>query len=387
MSLDYGLSEEQQMFRDALRSFLASEWSAEEMKRAWDHKTDYPLRIYRKMGELGWLGLIIPERYGGMGLGWIEIAILFEELGRALLKGPFIGSMVLGAQAVLLSGSEAQKQELLPRIAAGDIILAWADVEAGVSHDLQLVTTKATVQDGYFSLVGQKLFVTNMRWANYVMTVARLEGGAQQDRGLGIFLVDTASNGLTYRLMDGIDGEQLAEVNYDKVVVAEKYLLGTVGADELANILENCKIAYSAEMVGGAERALELSIAYGNTRYQFGRLIGSFQAIQHKLATVAMLIERSRWLTYYAAYLSTQGIDCRAERNMAYLAAGEAYRLASAEGVQIHGGSGCMRIHEVGRHFQRAKALQLKLEPAYVSREKIAQVLEEKGAKYGVQIY
>jgi len=386
--MDYGLAEEQLMFKNAIRGFLEAEWSVEAMREAWDYKNDYPLEVYRKMGSLGWLGLLIPEQYGGMGLGWVEAAILFEEAGRVLLKSPLLSTAILGAQAVLLLGTEEQKREMLPKIAAGDIILAWAYSEAEASYNLDLINTRAVVVDNHFHINGQKLFVSNMRWADYVMTIAKVEGGIQNIGGLGIFFVDTKSTGLSYELMDGIDGDELAEVTYNDVVVTEKNLIGRANSGrDIVNILEQSKIAYSAEMIGGTDRALELSVTYGNTREQFGRLIGSFQAIQHKLATVAMLLERSRWLAYYAAYLCTQGINCTAEINMAYLASNEAYRLASAEGIQIHGGSGCMRIHDIGRYFQRAKALQLKLEPAYVCRDRIAQILEEKGAEYGVQIY
>jgi alkylation response protein AidB-like acyl-CoA dehydrogenase len=386
--MDYGLAEEQLMFKTAIRDFLEAEWPAEAMREAWDDKNDYPLEVYRKMGGLGWLGLLIPEKYGGMGLGWIEAAILFEEAGRLLLKSPLLSTAILGTQALLLLGTEEQKREMLPKIAAGDTILAWAHSEPDVSHNLDLINTKAVAVDNNFHINGQKLFVSNMRWADYVMTIAKVEGGTENTGGLGIFLVDTKSAGFSYELMYGIDEEELAEVNYINVVVAQRDLIGgTNNAGDIIDIIEKTKLAYSAEMVGGTERALEIAIDYCKTRKQFGRFIGSFQAIQHKLATVDMLLERSRWLTYYAAYLCSQGINSTAEINMAYLASNEAYRLASAEGIQVHGGHGCMRLYDIGRFFKRAKALQLKLEPSYVTKNRIAQILEEKGAKYGIQIY
>jgi alkylation response protein AidB-like acyl-CoA dehydrogenase len=386
--MDYGLTEEQLMFKNAIRDFLEVEWPVEAMRKAWDDKNDYPLEVYRKMGSLGWLGLLIPEQYGGMNLGWIEAAILFEETGRVLLKSPLLSTAILGAQALLLLGTEEQKREMLPKIAAGDIILAWAHGEPDVSYNLDLINTRAVAVDNNFHINGQKLFVSNVRWADYVMTIAKLEGGPQNTGGLGIFLVDAKSTGLSYELMDGIDEDELAEVNYKNVVVTQKNLIGKANSGrDIINIVEKSKLAYSAEMVGGTGRALEIAIDYCKTRRQFGRFIGSFQAIQHKLATVDMLLERSRWLAYYAAYLCSQGIDSTAEINMAYLASNEAYRLASAEGIQVHGGHGCMRLYDIGRYFKRAKALQLKLEPSHVTKDRIAQILEEKGAKYGVQIY
>jgi acyl-CoA dehydrogenase len=386
--MDYGLAEEQLMFKNAIHDFLETEWSAETMREAWDDRNDYPLELYRKMGDLGWLGLLIPEQYGGMGLGWVEAAILFEESGRVLLKSPLLSTAILGAQALLLLGTEEQKREMLPKIAAGDIILAWAHGEPDVSYNLDLINTKAVAVDNNFHINGQKLFVSNMRWADYVMTIAKVEGETENTGGLGIFLVDTKSAGFSYELMYGIDEEELAEVNYINVVVAQRDLIGgTNNAGDIIDIIEKTKLAYSAEMVGGTERALEIAIDYCKTRRQFGRFIGSFQAIQHKLATVDMLLERSRWLAYYAAYLCSQGIDSTAKINMAYLASNEAYKLASAEGIQVHGGHGCMRLYDIGRYFKRAKSLQLKLEPSHVTKDRIAQILEEKGAKYGVQIY
>jgi len=386
--MDYGLAEEQLMFKNAIHDFLETEWRAETMREAWDDRNDYPLEVYRKMGDLGWLGLLIPEQYGGMGLGWVEAAILFEESGRVLLKSPLLSTAILGTQAILLLGTEEQKREMLPKIAAGDIILAWAYSEPEVSYDLDLINTKATLTDDYFHINGQKLFVSNVRWADYVMTIAKVEEGTENTGGLGIFLVDTKSTGFSYELMYGIDEDELAEVNYENVVVAKKDLIGgTNNAGDIFDIVEKSKLAYSAEMVGGTERALEIAIDYCKTRRQFGRFIGSFQAIQHKLATVDMLLESSSWLAYYSAYLCSQGINSTAEINMAYLAANEAYRIASAEGIQVHGGHGCMRLYDIGRYFKKAKALQLKLEPSHVTKDRIAQILEEKGAKYGVQIY
>jgi len=325
--MDYGLAEEQLMFKNAIHDFLETEWRAETMREAWDDRNDYPLEVYRKMGDLGWLGLLIPEQYGGMGLGWVEAAILFEESGRVLLKSPLLSTAILGTQAILLLGTEEQKREMLPKIAAGDIILAWAYSEPEVSYDLDLINTKATLTDDYFHINGQKLFVSNVRWADYVMTIAKVEEGTENTGGLGIFLVDTKSTGFSYELMYGIDEDELAEVNYENVVVAKKDLIGgTNNAGDIFDIVEKSKLAYSAEMVGGTERALEIAIDYCKTRRQFGRFIGSFQAIQHKLATVDMLLERSRWLACYAAYLCAQGINSTAEINMAYLASNEASR-------------------------------------------------------------
>jgi alkylation response protein AidB-like acyl-CoA dehydrogenase len=385
--MDYGLTEGQLMLRNSIQDFLETEWSVEAMRAAWDYKNDYPLEVFHKMGRSGWSGLLIPEQYGGMGLGWVEVAILYEEAGRVLLKSPLLSSAILGAQAILLLGTDEQKNELLPKIATGDITLAWAYGEPEMSYNPNLINTRAVAVGDHFHINGRKLFVSDMRWADYVMTITKTEEGSQNTGELGIFLVDTKSAGLSYELMDGIDGDELAEVTYNDVVVTPENLVGrATSAVDIIDIVEKSKIAYSAEMIGGAERALEISVTYSNTRKQFGRLIGSFQAIQHKLATVAMLIERSRWLTYYAAYLCTQDINCTVETNMAYLASNEAYRLASAEGIQIHGGHGCIRLYDIGRYYQRAKALQLKLEPTYVCKDLIAQMLEEEGAKYGVQI-
>jgi len=386
--MDYSLTEEQLMFRSAIQGFLKTEWTSEAMKEAWDSKNDYPLEIYRKMGKLGWLGLTIPESYGGMGLGWIETSILYEELGRVLLNSSLLSPVILTVQAILMVSDEKQRNELLPKIAAGELVLAWACGESDVSYNLDMLNTKAVALDNQFHINGQKLFVHNMKWADHIVTIAKVADESCHFDTLGIFLVDVKSHGLSYELMDGIDGDELAEVNYKDVVVSQDAFIGKANnIKDIINIIDKMKIAYSAEMVGGAERALEIAIAYSNTRMQFGKLLGSFQAIQHKLATATILIDRSRWLSYYAAYLCMQDFNCTAEINMAYLASNEAYRITSTDGAQIYGGHGCMCSYDIGRHYKRAKAMQLELEPSYVSKERIAQTLEEKGAHYGIQIY
>ena len=367
--MDYGFSEEQEMFRRSVRDFMEKECPRTLVREIEKSDADYSRELYRKMAGLDWLGLLIPEDYGGVGGTWVDLAILCEEAGRALLQSPYIPTIVLAGQTIFTFGSEEQRQSFLPRIAAGDIIMTLALTEPDAEDNLELLATAAVAEGDGFVLSGTKLFIPFAHVVDYIITVARTA------QGLALFLVEAQSNGLTCTSLDTLAG-RLSEVVFDRVRVPASSMLGGPGdLGAIADIVDKAKLMHCAEMVGGAQVALDMAIEYSKDRVQFDRPIGSFQALQHKMVNMTVAIEGARWLVYYTAWMLSEGIPCAAEMAMAQLTAGEAYRFVASEAGQVHGGMGMMTEHDWGLFFRRAKAAQLNLGPWYSKLETIASSL------------
>ena len=367
--MDFAFSEAQEIFRRSLRDFLQHECPRTLVREIEDKKLDHSAGLYEKLAQLGWLGLLIPEEYGGLGGDWIDMAIFCEEAGRTLLPGPHFSTVVLGAQALLAFGSEEQKASILPRVASGEVILALAATEPG-GCDPALLAATASPSGEDFVIEGTKLFVESAHLADYIITVARV-GSAPE--GATLLLVPGKAHGVTVTTMETLGGVRLGEVRYERVRVPQGNVLGEVGGGGgITKILDQAKVMTCAEMLGGAQAALEMAVDYSKHRYAFGVPIGSFQALQHKMVGMLVAIEKARWITYHAAWLNSQGLASARETAIACLRAGEAYRYATAEAIQVFGGSGCMEIHDIGLHYRKAKAAQLSLGFPDVHREKVA---------------
>ena len=369
--MDYGFSEEQEMFRKSARDFLQAECPRTLVRDIEEQKRDYSPDVYRKMASLGWLGLCIPEEYGGVGGNWVDMAIFYEEIGRALLPSPHFSTIVLSAQAILASGREEQKSSLLPRIANGDIIVAFALTEPEAGANLELLSTSAIAKGGAYLINGTKLFISYAHLADYIITVAQT--GKDENSA---FLVEKGSPGLMCFPMDSLGGERLCEVAYQGVEVPGGSLLGKLGnARGIIEVTEKAKVMSCLSMIGSAQVALEMAVDYAKQRIQFDVPIGSFQALQHKMVDMALAIEGVRWLGYNVAWLISEHIPCAMEMAMLNLKAGQACRFATAEAIQIHGGMGTMEAHDISLYFRRVKAAQLNLGYPEAHREIIAQHL------------
>ena len=372
--MDFKFSEEQKMFRSSVQDFLKKECPMSLVREIEEQKSDYSRELYRKMAGLGWLGIMIPEEYGGTEGDWVDMAILYEEAGRVLMQSPHLSTAVLGGQTILALGTEEQKEELLPKIVDGEITLALAITEPEAASNLALLTASAEPQDGNFVINGNKLFVGNGHNADFIITVVKTKIGTK--KGVSLFLVDGKNPGLSFIPMETMGGNILDDVTYNKVVVPKDKLLGKSGnGDIIADIVDKAQIMTCAEMVGSAGVALEMSIDYSKDRVQFDQPIGSFQAIQHKIAKMSESLEGAKWLTYYTAWLSAQGVPCAKEIAMTKLYVGEACRIITAEAEQIHGGMGIMWEHDLTFYFRRVKAGQLSLGYPYTFQETIAQSL------------
>jgi len=281
--MDLGLSEEQEMLKESARDFLQKECPKRLVRQLDESDEGYSMELWHRMAELDWIGLVFPEEYGGSGRSFLDLAILLEEMGYNIVPGPFFPTVVLGGLAVLMAGSQEQKKEFLPRIARGEMILSPALTEPSASYDAASVRTEAIARDGEYVIKGTKLFVLNANVADYVLCVARTKETTDSEDGITVFLVDAGSPGLKCTLLKTLAHDKQCEVTFDNVTVSEKNVLGKKdeGWPIVRAILQQAAVAKCAEMVGGAQAALDMAVNYAKERVQFGRPIGSFQQYGH----------------------------------------------------------------------------------------------------------
>jgi alkylation response protein AidB-like acyl-CoA dehydrogenase len=375
--MDFGLSKDQELFRESYKRFLEKENPITLVREIEKNETDYSREIYGKMAELGWLQLRLPERYGGMGGNWVDMAILYEEMGRALLQGPHFTSIALCAEAILRFGTEDQRLAFLPRIANGEVIMTLALTERNAGSDLKAMTTRASPAGGDYVIDGEKTYISNAHLADYIIVVTRTAPSSAvpdsaEGSGLILFIVDGKDPNLRCRPMNTFGLGRVDEVSFRQVRIPKNAILGELNhGQDIIDLVNNAKLMLCAEAMGGAQKALEISIDYSKLRYQFGVPIGSFQALQHKMSDMALMINGSRWFCYYSAWLLSQKTPCTKEVAMTKLCAGETYRMVTAETIQILGGYGAMQAHDIGLYFRRAKAIQLSLGRNHTLKEAI----------------
>ena len=373
--MNFALSEEQEMLRKMARDFLSEKCPKTLVKDMLKDEKGYPSELLREMVGLGWMGLLLPEKYGGGDMSFLDLAVLLEEMGRACLPGPFFSTVVLGALPILDAGSEAQKQEYLPGIASGEAILTLALTEPGAGYDAGSITVKATRDDGAYIINGTKLFVPDAHIADYLLCVARTKEKAQAEDGITIFLVDAQSSGISYTVLKTIAGDKLCEVVFDQVKVPEGNILGQLdrGWGEAQKIIERAAVAKCCEMVGSMQQILEMTVDYAKERKQFNRPIGSFQAIQHYCALMAVDVESSRFSTYQAAWRLSEGLPGTKEIAIAKAWLNQACQRIITLAHQTHGAIGLTDDHDLPIYTKRVKAAQLTFGDAAFHREIVAQ--------------
>jgi len=374
--MDFGFNEQQEMLRGSARLFLERECPLEVVRHLMEDEQGYSPELWRKMADIGWMGLVLPERYGGSGLSFVDLTILMEEMGRALLPSPFFSSVVLGGLTLFEAGSEEQKQRVLPRIASGELRLSLALLETDGRYDPRGIGLRASIRGNRATLTGTKLFVPDAQTADTIIAVARTQRGRDPESGISLFLVDRQSPGVSYAPLLSIDQtRRLGEVSFTRVNVPMDQMLGARNTawPLLQRALDKGVVALSAEMVGGAERVLEMSVEYAKMRVQFGRQIGSFQAVKHTLADMKLLVENAKSVLYYAAW----AVDCDAPEasraaSMAKAYCSDMYLRVAMDGIQVHGGVGFTWDHPMHLFFKRAKGSEVLLGDATWHRERTA---------------
>jgi len=376
--MDFGFSEEQEMLRGSARAFLEKEAPMTFVRRMMEDERGYTDGLWKQMAELGWLGLVLPEQYGGSGLDFVDLVVVLEEMGRTVLPGPFFSTVVLGGVAIAAGGSEAQKQQYLPRLAAGDLRVTLAHLEPSGRWDADGIQLEARARGGDVVLQGTKLFVPDGHVADVLVVAGRAPGstGAQ---GISLYLVDAKARGVTVTPLKTMDQtRKLAEVAFDGVTVPASATLGTAGEGWalLDRVADRGKVGLCAEMCGGAQKVLDMSVEYAKVREQFGKPIGSFQAIQHKCANMLVEVESSKSVTYYAAWAVANDVaEAPLAAAMAKAYCSDAYRHVSGEGIQIHGGIGFTWEHDMHIYFKRAKSSEVTFGDATWNRELVAQLI------------
>jgi alkylation response protein AidB-like acyl-CoA dehydrogenase len=377
--MDFGFSEEQEMLRKSARSFLEKECPPTFVRKMLDDELGHAPAMWARIAEMGWTGLIFPEAHGGLGLGMVDLVVILEEMGRALLPSPFFPTVVLAGSAVQLGGSEAQRRKLLPRIASGEMTAALAITEPSWRHDAGGIATRAVAdrRKGTFVLDGVKALVHGARGADLLVVAARTKATGPAEKGITLFLVDPKAPGVTITPLTAVDGtRRVAEVKLRKVKVGKDAVLGRLDAGwpVIAKVLQRAKVALSAEQVGLAQKCLEMTVDYAKTRVQFGKPIGVFQAIKHPCADMLLELESAKSAVYYAAWtLDTNAKDAPVAVATAKAYAGEAgYRIA-ARAIQLHGGIGFTWEHDLHLYFKRAKTTELTFGDGKYHRERVAE--------------
>ncbi|MEX2539951.1 MAG: acyl-CoA dehydrogenase family protein [Actinomycetota bacterium] len=368
--MTFAFTDEQQELRSTAARFLEEKSSSEKVRELMETEAGFDEATWKQIADLGWLGMAIPESYGGVGFGPVETMVLLEEMGKKLFCGPFFSSIILGANAILNAGTEDQKKELLPGIADGTTRAALAFVEPNGKWELEGIELEAKESGGEWTLTGSKSYVVDGHTANLLIVAAKTGSD------VSLFIVDPDASGVTRTALTTLDmTRKQAKIDFADTPAK---LLGEKGkgAEALTRTLDQAAAALSAEMVGGSQACLDASTTYAKERYQFGRPIGSFQAIKHKCANMLMEVEMSRSAAYYAGWAAAEDpeeLSLAASLAKAYCS--DAFFHAAAENIQIHGGIGFTWEHDAHLYFRRAKSSEIYLGDATYHRELVAQKL------------
>jgi alkylation response protein AidB-like acyl-CoA dehydrogenase len=367
--VNFAFSEEQEELRRIVRQFLDDKSPESEVRRLMETEQGYDEGVWRQMADqMGLQGLIIPEEFGGSGYSYIELIVVLEEMGRSLICAPYFSTVALATNALLHAGDDAAKKELLPGIASGETIATVAFTEDNGRWDEQGVTMTATKEGDGYKLSGSKMFVIDGHTANLIVVAARTGDG------VSLFTVAGDASGLTRTPLSTMDQtRKQAKLEFDGTPAK---LLGAEGGGwaTLERMLDLAAVALAAEQVGGAQKCLDMSVEYAKVRVQFGRPIGSFQAIKHKCADMLLEVESAKSAAYYAGWCAAELNDeLPSVASLAKAYCSEAYFHAAAENIQIHGGIGFTWEHPAHLYFKRAKSSELLLGDPTYHRELLAQ--------------
>ncbi len=378
--MDLTLSEEQEMLRKTARDFL-EKFSPEKVVREmqWDER-GYSPELWKKLAELGWLGVAYPERYGGTGGNILDLALIYEEMGRVMFPSPHLSTVVLCGLLILNAGSEKQKAELLPKIASGDLVMALAWTEPGASWEADGISVQATPDGEGYIIDGTKLFVHDASVADKILCVTRTSNEGAAEKGITLFLVDTKSPGLRRTMLKTIAGNnKQCELRFNNVRVPRKNIIGRLngGWGPLEKVMRIGAVMECAQMVGGGQKVLELTVEYTRTRVQFDAPIGVNQYVQDHCVHLLTYVETSRLMTYQAAWKLSQGLPGDLEVAMAKAWTSDSHEKACWRAHQVFAGSGFVRDSVLPLYTMRGKVHQLYLGDAAYYRKRVANDLDK----------
>ena len=372
------LTEDQELLAQTARDFVRTNSPVSRLRALRDgQEMGFSPDIWQEMAQLGWAGILIPEEYGGAGMGLADLAVVLEAAGRNLAPEPFLSTVLLGGQLLAHAGSPEQKQAWLPGLATGEKILALAYQEARSRYDLNRVSTRATAEGDAWRLLGEKIQVLDGQNADALIVSARTSGEDNDQDGITLFLIAPDTPGVALIPQTRVDGRAAALVNLDGVKVGAESIVGTVGHgfQTLSSIVDLATVGLCAEMLGGMSQIFEDTLDYLKTREQFGVVIGSFQALKHRAANVFMEIELCRSAVMAAANAADAGeSDLALLVSLAKARCSDAFVLATNEGVQMHGGIGMTDEHDAGLYMKRARAAEMTFGDAAWHRDRWARL-------------
>ena len=372
--MDFSFTEEQDMLRILARDFLAKECPKTKVRDMDKDERGYDPQMWRSMAELGWMGLIFPEEYGGMRASFMDLVILMEEMGRNILPGPYFSTIALCALPLLEYGSSEQKIKFLPQIAKGEGIWTFALTESSGRCKASEVKLRALLEGTNYVLQGCKLFVSDAHVADYMLVVGRTGEGNSPEEGITLFIVDAKGPNVQAESIPTIGGDRQFKVSFDGVVVPEDNILGKMGKgwDVVDFILQRAAVLKCAEISGACQAVLDMTSSYAKERIQFDRPIGSFQAVQHKLADMLIDVEAVQYLLYQAAWGISVGSPSPWQISAAKVKANEVYQRTCIEAIAAHGAIGYTMDHDIGLYYRRVKAAQFVAGDSDLHREVIS---------------
>jgi alkylation response protein AidB-like acyl-CoA dehydrogenase len=375
--MQFGLTETQQTLKNTVRKFLAAECPISEVRKLMETATAFDPALWRKIAEQGWNGMILAEEHGGFGMGMVEMAAAMEEMGRALLPGPFFSTVLMAGPLLEGASNEGVRQKHLSAISSGEAKATVALLEDSASWSPDSIRMQATSSSGGYRLDGRKLFVWDAAVADFLICAVRLNGE------LALFLVPAKAAGLRITDLPAMDStRKLYEVAFDGISVPRENLLaeGKPARTALDRMLNVATVGLVAEMTGGMQRLLEMTVEYAKTRKQFGRAIGQFQAVQHMCADMLVYTESSRSAAYYAAWAIQEGVpEAALAVSVAKAYASDAYREVGNRAIQVHGGMGFTWENDAHLFYRRAKASEVAFGDAAYHRERIAKLVIDAG--------
>ncbi len=354
--MDFELTEEQKILKDSAKDFLANECPKELVRELEDTDEGYSKELWKKMADLGWMGLLFPEEYNGSGFAFDDLTILLDEIGYNICPAPYIPTVVLGGLSILSHGNDEQKKEYLPKIASGEAIFTFALTEKDGLYDADAIHVKATQEGDDLVISGSKLFVPYANVADHILCVVRTAEGANPKDGITAVIVDAKSAGVECNVLNTLVKDKQCEVIFNNVKVPKKNVLGGIdkGWAVARDALEKVAVASCAEMIGGARAVLDLTVQYTTDRVQFNRPIGSFQAVQHHAANMWLDLKAARVLTEKAAWLIRNGQPATKEIAMAKARTGDSYRRITTLGHQVHGAISFTMENDVYLYHRRS---------------------------------
>jgi alkylation response protein AidB-like acyl-CoA dehydrogenase len=375
--MDFSLTEEQDMLRISARDFLAKECPKAKVREMYKDERGYDTQMWLSMAELGWMGLIFPEEYGGMAANFLDLVILMEEIGRNILPGPYFSTVALCALPLLEYGNSDQKTNFLRHIAKGEAVWTFALGEASGTYKASDVKLRALLEGTNYVLRGYKLFVTDAHVSDYILVVSRTGEGNSPKEGITLFIVDAKGPNVKMEAIPTIGGDRQFKISFDSVVVSKDNILGKIdnGWDIVNFILQRAAVLKCAEISGACQSVLDITSSYAKERVQFDRPIGSFQAVQHKLANMLIDVEAVQYLLYQAACGISSGSPSPWQISAAKVKANEVYQRICIEAIAIHGAIGYTMDHDIGLYYRRVKAAEFVAGDTDLHREVISAAL------------